>query len=135
MCRHQAGVHRPEDDTSRRLILPTYILIHMADQHYALSHPQYEELDVPHPALHAVRLVVPDIGYASASLEWVSNSQVMRWMGAHLADVSVDSEVHRIREIITNTDAYHWVVLLDGRAIGEPTHYITYKMTTPPQYW
>ena len=66
----------------------------------------------------SLRLVVPDMKYAGASLEWVSQPEVVRWMGGDFSNVSLEGERQRLREMLHDTSAYHWEIELDGRVVG-----------------
>lgn len=87
-------------------------------QTYQQSHPFYKELDVPEYSLHKLKLVTPDIKYAKESLDWVSDKKVGKYMGTDFSDVSLDGEEQRLKEIINNPDAYHWMIEVDGKAVG-----------------
>ncbi len=85
---------------------------------YEEIHAFYKELEIPEYTLHKLKLITPDIRYAKESLDWVSDIEVGRYMGADFSDVSFQGEEERIKEVINNSDAYHWIIECDGQAIG-----------------
>lgn len=88
------------------------------EQSYADHHPHYRELrDVPHPE-HAINLVTPDLAHAPHSLEWLSDDEVGKHMGADFSDLSIDTETRRLQEILESEDQYNWMIELDGRVVG-----------------
>lgn len=89
------------------------------DKHtYFSTHPGFEELDVPSYSLHKLRLITPDIAYASESLDWVSDKEVGQYVGADFSHVTLEGERKRLQEIIENTDGYNWLIECDGKVIG-----------------
>src|SRR5258706_7985022 len=90
----------------------------MDKQLYFSSHLGYEELSVPEYTPHKLQLVTPEIKYAPNSLDWVSDKEVGQYTGADFSNVSLEGEKDRLREIIENTDSYNWIIVCDGKAIG-----------------
>lgn len=87
-------------------------------QIYQEFHPFYKELEIPEYSLQKLKLVTPDIKYAKESLDWVSDKEVGKYMGTDFSDVSLHGEEQRLKEIINNPDAYHWIIEVDGKAVG-----------------
>lgn len=87
-------------------------------QTYQEVHPSYKELEISEYSLHKLKLVTPDLKYAKESLDWVSDKEVGKYMGADFSDVSLLSEVQRLKEILSNSDAYHWIIEVDGKIVG-----------------
>jgi RimJ/RimL family protein N-acetyltransferase len=85
---------------------------------YAEKHPFFRELEVTGYAGGSLQLVEHSMDFAERSLEWVRDRDVAQFMGADFADVSVQTELDRIREILANENEYHWVMRLDGEGIG-----------------
>jgi ribosomal-protein-alanine N-acetyltransferase len=90
----------------------------MDKQQYLSTHPGFDELDVPDYTLHKLRLITPDVRYAPESLDWVSDKEVGKYMGADFSDVSLQGEKDRLMKIIENKDAYNWIIECDKKAIG-----------------
>jgi RimJ/RimL family protein N-acetyltransferase len=44
--------------------------------------------------------------------------EVWRWIGGAYADVSLEGEGARIRDILADDDAYHWIIELNGEPLG-----------------
>src|SRR5580704_9607654 len=87
-------------------------------QTYQETHPFYKKLEIPEYTLHELKLITPDMKYAQVSLDWISDKAVGKYMGADFSDVSLAGEKERLKEIIKNTDAYHWIIECDGLGIG-----------------
>lgn len=85
---------------------------------YSKTHPHYEELDVPESSGYKIRLVTPEMKYAGESLKWVSDKEVGQYMGADFSNVSLEGEEKRLVDIIQNKDAYNWIIICDGKAVG-----------------
>ncbi len=83
-------------------------------QEYEQSHPGYRELIVR----DGLRLVMPAERHAEASLKWVRQEDVVRFMGADFPDPSLEGELKRIQEILMNKDEYNWMIELDDEPIG-----------------
>ncbi len=90
----------------------------MDKQKYLLSHPNYKELEIPEYTAHRLKLMTPSIGYAKASLAWVSDKEVGQYMGTDFSNISLEGEEKRLEEIVKNVDAYNWIIECDGKAIG-----------------
>ncbi len=90
----------------------------MDKQKYIDTHPGYVELSVPEYSLHKLRLLTPDIAYAKESLDWVSDNEVGKYVGADFSDVSLEGEKDRLKEILGNIDGYNWIIECDGTVIG-----------------
>jgi len=85
---------------------------------YQLTHPDFTELEIPEYTAYKLRLVTPDIKYAKKSLDWVSDKEVGKYMGADFSRVSLTGEEERLKEILNNTDAFNWIIECDGEAVG-----------------
>ena len=90
----------------------------MNTQHYSSSHPGFKEIEIPEYTLHKLTLITPDTVYAKESLAWVNDKEVGQYVGADFSDVSLESEIERLQEIIDNTDGYNWLINCDGKVIG-----------------
>lgn len=90
----------------------------MDKQKYIDTHPGYVEISVPEYSLHKLRLLTPDIAYAKESLDWVSDNEVGKYVGADFSDVSLEGEKDRLKEILGNIDGYNWIIECDGTVIG-----------------
>ena len=87
-------------------------------ENYLRNHPYFEELNISIILDYKIRLITPDLKYAQASLEWISDKGVGQFMGADFSDVSLAGEEKRLTEIIQNRDAYNWIIEVDGKAVG-----------------
>lgn len=76
--------------------------------------PLYPEL----AANEHVRLVIPRLDHAEASLSWVRSEEVIRLMGGDFSKLSLEGEAQRIRDILRNPDECSWMIELDGKVIG-----------------
>ena len=85
---------------------------------YQESHPHYRELEVKDYSAGKLRLIEPDLKYADVSLQWVSDQEVIQYMGIDFANPSLEGEQKRLREILENKDGYDWMIELDGKVIG-----------------
>lgn len=85
---------------------------------YQKLHPDYTELEVHELTGHVLKLVTPDVRFAAESLAWVSDREVGKYMGADFSNVSLEGEKKRLREIVEDKDAYHWIIEVDGKAVG-----------------
>jgi RimJ/RimL family protein N-acetyltransferase len=90
----------------------------MHTQTYLETHASYEELLITNFGKHKLRLITPDIKYAKDSLEWVRDKDVVQYMGSDFSNVSLEGEEKRLRDIVNDNNAYHWIVECDGKAIG-----------------
>jgi len=90
----------------------------MTNHQYVASHPGYEELEIERPTDQRLRLVTPSLEFAHESLAWVSDPEVSRFMGTNYSQVSLDTEIQRLQDIINNHDAYHWIVEVDEHPVG-----------------
>lgn len=87
-------------------------------ENYFTHHPGYREIEVSDYSSGKLRLVVPCLQYAKVSLDWVSEHEVMQYMGADLSNLSFEGEIQRLTNIIKDADAYHWMIEVDGKIIG-----------------
>jgi RimJ/RimL family protein N-acetyltransferase len=87
------------------------------DTYYA-THPAYQEFDLHTVGGFPLRLVQPEMKHAVDSLRWVTNTEAVRLMGGDFSDVSLAGEEEQLRSIIKDHNAYHWIIVLDGRAVG-----------------
>jgi RimJ/RimL family protein N-acetyltransferase len=87
-------------------------------QTYQELHPMYKELEIPEYSIHKLKLVTPDIKYSKASLDWISDKEVGKYMGADFSDASLQGEEQRLNEILSNPYAYHWIIEVDEKAVG-----------------
>jgi len=85
---------------------------------YAQSHPLFREFPVSGFLGGSLKLIQHDLKFASDSLSWVSDPELGKQMGADFSVVSIKTEEDRIFEILANSDEYHWVISLDGKAVG-----------------
>lgn len=65
-----------------------------------------------------LKLTEHNLAFAESSLDWVRDGDIGQYMGVDFSTVSVQTEIDRIREILSNEDEYNWVIVLDGKAIG-----------------
>jgi RimJ/RimL family protein N-acetyltransferase len=86
--------------------------------HYVDTHPGYRELELHFGDHKSLRLAMPTMEHAAASMAWVAQPDVMKMMGSDAQNVSLVGEQARMREILTDCDAYHWMIVLDERAVG-----------------
>jgi RimJ/RimL family protein N-acetyltransferase len=86
---------------------------------YFDMHPNYQELEITEFKSGKLRLVAPDLKYARASLMWVSDPEVVKYMGMDFSDISFEGEQKRLQEIIDDKDAIHWMIEINGRVIGD----------------
>jgi [ribosomal protein S5]-alanine N-acetyltransferase len=84
---------------------------------YKLTHPHYAEFD-GQIKVGRLQLVEPAMRHAPASFEWVSDPVVIRLMGAETFTPSLAGEEERIRKILADEEAYHWIIEVEGRAVG-----------------
>lgn len=87
---------------------------------YELSHPGYRELDVINerdPSMK-MRLIKPDLAHASASLGFLSEEEVWKYLGGDYSGISIESENERLQKILNDEDAYHWMIEVNGRIVG-----------------
>lgn len=85
---------------------------------YPQSHPLFRELPVSGFQGGSLKLIQHDLTFAPESLSWVSDPEMGKQMGADFTNVSIRTEEDRIRDILANRDEYHWVISLDGKAVG-----------------
>lgn len=85
---------------------------------YQSSHPHYRELAVKDYQNGKLRLLKPDLKYAELSLKWISNPEVVQYMGADFSNPSLEGEQKRLQEILENKDEYNWMIELDDKIIG-----------------
>lgn len=85
---------------------------------YAATHPGFVEMELQDWLPGRLRLVVEDLQYAQPSLEWLTNPLATRLVGGDFSHVSLIGEEARIREILMDQDAYHWIIEVDNRAVG-----------------
>lgn len=78
----------------------------------------YKELVVETFKNGRLKLIKPSLEYAEDSLRWVSDSEVVEHMGADFSDVSLDTEIKRIEEMLKAEDKWSWMIELDGQVIG-----------------
>ena len=90
----------------------------MEEQKYLLSHPNYKELEISGYTLHNLQLVTPSIKFAKESLDWVSDKEVGQYMGTDFSYASFEREEKRLKEILEDVDAYNWIIVSDGKIIG-----------------
>jgi RimJ/RimL family protein N-acetyltransferase len=65
-----------------------------------------------------LRLIRPQLEFASLSLAWLSDPEVGRYMGADFSGVTLETERSRIQTMLDSGDSYAWEIELDGRVIG-----------------
>lgn len=80
---------------------------------YQDSHPGYEEIN-----LGDIHLIEPHLLHAASSLSWISNKDVVQYMGADFSNPSLAKEEERILEIIESSDRYSWMIECQKRLIG-----------------
>ena len=80
----------------------------------ASTHLHYRELIVD----DTLRLITPDVSHAHSSLEWVREQDVVQYMGVDFPTPTIEGEQVRMNDIIDNTDAYSWMIELQGAVIG-----------------
>jgi RimJ/RimL family protein N-acetyltransferase len=85
---------------------------------YQDTHPYYHELEVKSYKDAELQLIQPDLKYAEASLQWISNPEIVQYLGADFSNPSLEGEQKRIQEILENKDEYHWMIELNGKVIG-----------------
>lgn len=85
---------------------------------YHTTHPAYQEFDLQVAHGSSLQLVAPELKHAPDSLRWVTDAEAVRLMGADLSDISLAGEEERLHKIIEDQDAYHWIIVVDGRAVG-----------------
>lgn len=90
----------------------------MGKQKYLDLHPNYNELEVVDYATHKLQLITPSIEFAQESLNWVSDREVGQYMGADFTNVTLEGERKRLTEIVNDTNAYHWLIVCDGKVVG-----------------
>lgn len=87
-------------------------------QNYAQNHPNYSPLDVSTFKDGKLKLVEPLREHADNSLQWTSDSSVIKYMGADFEKPTKEKEIGRIMEIRNNPDEYNWMIELNGNIIG-----------------
>jgi len=65
-----------------------------------------------------LRLLQPNLEHAQASLSWITELDVVQFMGAEFPSPSLEGEQKRIKDILNSTDEYSWMIECDGKIIG-----------------
>jgi RimJ/RimL family protein N-acetyltransferase len=65
-----------------------------------------------------LRLVKPSPLYAPTTIQWISRSEVTKYLGADFSKMTVDDEVKHLEGMVDDSDCYSWMIELDGKIVG-----------------
>ena len=65
-----------------------------------------------------LRLVKPSSKYAPVTIQWISRSEVTKYLGADFSKMTVEDEVKHLEGMVDDSDCYSWMIELDGEIVG-----------------
>ena len=64
------------------------------------------------------KLIRPGLSSAQASVEWLRDPEIGKYMGADFSDISIETEEKRLQDIIDSDDEYNWSIEVNGIIVG-----------------
>ena len=77
------------------------------------------DIDIPsYSSAQVLRLVRPDVKYASITIKWIRRPEVTQYLGVDFSGMTEADEVRHLRNMIDDDDRYSWMIELDGKIVG-----------------
>ncbi len=65
-----------------------------------------------------LRLVRPDPKYAPITIKWISDDEVIQYLGADFSKMTVEDEIDHLKNMVIDNDRYSWMIERDGEIVG-----------------